>query len=355
MTRKHVRRGLIWAGIGVGGVGMLLGILSFFGVLSYVDSLRELEVGRGAIHLNWHRTARTVPGAAGAPVPARTTAVTTAPQQVTIQSGGGGTVNVSARAEQELAAAQRRLATAQEQLEEYRTREVLAAARARGSAPATPTAARELTLAQDELAALQQVLASSESRLGPGHRDLERTRAMLMEKASHLLTLGSDPAAEPLESFREQLERRVAEAQTAVEQSQLAQRAAAQRLQVAAQARQQVIARAAPPPRVPRPREVKFAPVPADRGWLWLPVFRSPDPAATAGRLVLPWWILALVGAWCGYLLLPSDVAPGFCPRCRFDLRRTPELPDRPGRVRCPECGRIAPARQAGRDEPPPA
>jgi hypothetical protein len=80
--------------------------------------------------------------------------------------------------------------------------------------------------------------------------------------------------------------------------------------------------------------------------------FRRQAPSSlTCIGLIIPWWLMVLVGALSAYVLLPEDVAEGHCPKCRFDLRRTPPLPGAPRLVRCPECGttsRLAPPTAEG-------
>lgn len=70
LTRKKIRNGLSWAGIGIGVAGVVLYLLSWW-VLMYHGPLREFEIGRGAIHLAWYAQERKelqpVPGAL--PVP----------------------------------------------------------------------------------------------------------------------------------------------------------------------------------------------------------------------------------------------------------------------------------------------
>jgi hypothetical protein len=84
----------------------------------------------------------------------------------------------------------------------------------------------------------------------------------------------------------------------------------------------------------------KFAAPQRDQRWHFRPQFAPSD--AHRGAAIIPAWILVLIGAWSIYRRLPPDIRPGFCPRCEFDLRASPNLPGRPGRVRCPECGAIA-------------
>lgn len=100
-----------------------------------------------------------------------------------------------------------------------------------------------------------------------------------------------------------------------------------------------------------QPAAVTIQSVTIDGSWNMrtkrLPLYLKPDlqdvgPNSTNGRAVLPAWILVVLGAWCAYLLLPSEVPAGTCAKCRFDISRTPPVPGAPHRVRCPECGHIS-------------
>jgi hypothetical protein len=74
--------------------------------------------------------------------------------------------------------------------------------------------------------------------------------------------------------------------------------------------------------------------------WYLIPAVpgEPPTPVRDA-RLVIPWWLMLLIGAVSAYALLPEDVAAGHCRKCGFDLRDTPAAPGAAGLVRCPECG----------------
>jgi hypothetical protein len=203
ITRRHARRGVLWAGVAVGCLGLLLAALSTFGTIQYLGRWQDLTIGRGAIVVRFRSTERTKV----VWVPAPTAA---APQ-------------------------------------------------AAGDTPPAPAG------------------ASDASRRG----------------IVYLNPSGPRPPA----GFAAQ--------------------------------------------RVPADPEWAFSGA-SGRPWRWMPVLRGDaTPVGNPGSLVLPWWVLALVGALCGYGLLPAEAPPGHCPWCRFDLRKTPRLEDGK-RVRCPECGRVS-------------
>jgi hypothetical protein len=60
--------------------------------------------------------------------------------------------------------------------------------------------------------------------------------------------------------------------------------------------------------------------------------------------IILPWWMLVALGLFCVYRLLPDERTLQLCPKCCFDLSRTPPMPDSPDSRRCPECGKISSA-----------
>jgi hypothetical protein len=71
-TKKQIRHGAALLGVSAGLAGVLAGVLSLFGSVRVAGAYRDLDLGRGAVRLQWHGQARTVvvasPGAGAAPI-----------------------------------------------------------------------------------------------------------------------------------------------------------------------------------------------------------------------------------------------------------------------------------------------
>ena len=82
----------------------------------------------------------------------------------------------------------------------------------------------------------------------------------------------------------------------------------------------------------------------ADTGtrWRWMPRWsqvEDPFNKQPVGQLVIPYWVLVLIGAAAGYALLPAGYPRGRCAKCGYDLKG---VPADNGTVKCPECGEPA-------------
>lgn len=73
--------------------------------------------------------------------------------------------------------------------------------------------------------------------------------------------------------------------------------------------------------------------------WYWIPSSGARSSPGDDAQLVIPWWLMVLIGGLSVYMLLPEDAPAGQCPKCRFDLRQTPAIPGAAHLIRCPECG----------------
>ena len=74
--------------------------------------------------------------------------------------------------------------------------------------------------------------------------------------------------------------------------------------------------------------------------WSWLPWCEEDqhpfNPAWRSGKLIVPYWVLVLIGAAAAYRLLPAGYPRGKCQECGYDLKG---VPAEGGVLICPECG----------------